>query len=818
MNAAPSLVRASLLSLLAVLAPLAPHAAAQEDGYRTPPPELASLVEAPLTPVASVAPDRARLLLLDQAPLPSIEELARDELRLAGLRIDPARNGPSRSRTFRGMVIRPLPEGSERPVAGLPPEPSIRNVLWSPDGRAVAFTHDAPDRVELWVADLATARARRLTARAVNDALSGTPLDWLPDGSGLVVRLVPEGRGPVPVAAAAPRGPVIQQNEGGTAPVRTYQDLLSDPRDEALFEHFGTAELARVGLDGSVRRLLEPRLVTGNAVSPDGRLVLVETLHRPFSYLVPASRFPTLVEVLSVESGRRVAQVADLPLREEVPAGFGSVPTGPRSIHWRSDAPSTLAWVEAQDEGDASLPAAVRDRLFVLGEPFTSGAEALIDLPLRFAGVDWGNGDVALVHERWRADRTARTYLVRPDQPAGHPQVVFDHSYEDAYADPGEPLTRPNESGHRALVLASDGRSIYMAGAGATPEGNRPFLRRLDPASGETVELFRSDAPWYEEPVALLGDDRVLTQREAVDEPPNYFIRTLGSDRVLRVTDFAHPYPALSEIQKEMLVYEREDGVQLTATLYLPAGYDAGRDGPLPTFLWAYPREFKSADAASQITDSPYRFNQVSYWGAVPWVTRGYAVLDDTAMPVIGEGDEEPNDTYVDQLVMSARAAIEEGARRGVVDPERVGVGGHSYGAFMTANLLAHSDLFRAGIARSGAYNRTLTPFGFQAEERLYWEAPDVYYTMSPFMHADKVNEPLLLIHGIADNNSGTFPIQSERFYAALKGMGKTTRLVMLPHESHGYRARESLLHMLWEMDRWLETYVKGARRPVSER
>jgi dipeptidyl aminopeptidase/acylaminoacyl peptidase len=409
--------------------------------------------------------------------------------------------------------------------------------------------------------------------------------------------------------------------------------------------------------------------------------------------------------------------------------------------------------------------------------------------------------------------------VIEPDSPGGEPRLLFDLSYEDSYNDPGSPMTTSTPQGTRVLLTADDGQSIYLSGTGASPEGNRPFRRKMDLDTGETEELFRSAEPYYERPVTLLDPDEMtlLTLRETTTEPANYFVRDLKGGDATQLTHFPHPYPELADVQKEFITYPRADGVQLSATLYLPPGYDAERDGALPTFLWAYPREFKSADAAGQITDSPYTFKNMSYWGALPWVTRGYAVLDDASMPIVGEGDQEPNDTFVDQLVMSAQAAIDEGVRRGVVDPERVGVGGHSYGAFMTANLLAHSDLFRAGIARSGAYNRSLTPFGFQAEERTFWEAPEIYFAMSPFMHANDVNEPLLLIHGQADNNSGTFPIQSERFYNALKGHGQTARLVMLPHESHGYRARESILHMLWEMDNWLETYVKNTPSSVTD-
>ncbi|WP_457651674.1 S9 family peptidase [Rhodocaloribacter sp.] len=786
--------------------------AAAQERYRTPPEALARLVDAPVTPQVSLSPDRAHLLLMEQPSLPSIEELAQPELRLAGLRINPRNGGPSRARSFNRLTFRSLTDGSERVVAGLPGNARIADVAWSPDGRRIAFTVSGLDRIDLYVAEAATGQARRLADVAVNDVYYGAPFAWVSDGRALIVRTVPPDRGAPPPAPLVPEGPDVQENVGKAAPVRTYQDLLKNRHDEALFSHFMTTQIVRVSLDGEVTPLGAPGLIAEATPSPDGRYVLVETIHEPFSYLVPAYRFPHRIDVLD-RDGALVRTLADLPLAEEVPRGRGSVPTGVRDAAWRADAPATLYWVEALDGGDARAEADVRDRVFMLEAPFSAAPTTLATLPLRYAGVAWSEDGFALVSESWWSTRRRRVYLVRPDEPGAEPRVLLDYSTEDRYNDPGRPMTAATALGTHTLVTADDGRAIFMTGNGASPEGNRPFVRKMDLVTGATEELFRSEAPYYEQPLAFLdaAATKLLTLRESATEPPNYFARDLDDGALTALTAFPHPYPELMDIRKEFIVYAREDGLQLSATLYLPAGYDAGRDGPLPALVWAYPREFKSAAAAGQVATSPYRFKRVSYWGAVPYVTQGYAVIAGASMPIVGEGDAEPNDTFVEQLVMNARAAIAEGVRRGVVDPERVAIGGHSYGAFMTANLLAHSDLFRAGIARSGAYNRSLTPFGFQNEERTFWEAPEVYFRMSPFMNADKVNEPILLIHGEADNNSGTFPMQSERFYHALKGLGKTVRLVMLPHESHGYRARESIMHMLWETNRWLETYVRNA-------
>jgi dipeptidyl aminopeptidase/acylaminoacyl peptidase len=472
-----------------------------------------------------------------------------------------------------------------------------------------------------------------------------------------------------------------------------------------------------------------------------------------------------------------------------------------------------LFWVEAQDGGDPRAEAEIRDTVYTLTAPFTKKSSPLLSLGLRYAGVQWGTDDVALVNESWWSTRKSRTWRVRPSAPGAEADLVFDRSYEDRYTDPGSPVMERNARGRSTLVLSKDGNNMYLSGQGASSEGDRPFLDRFDFANNTSTRLWRSESPHYERFVAFLdsANGKVLTTRETPTEPPNYFARDLQNAKLDRITDFPHPYLQLANTSKEVIRYERDDGVMMTATLYLPPGKTAD-DGPFPMLFWAYPREFKNAAAASQVRGSTYRFNRISPTGPLAFLATGYAVLDGPTMPVIGEGDAEPNDKFIEQLVASASAAVDEVVRRGVAERDRIAIGGHSYGAFMTANLLAHSDLFAAGIARSGAYNRTLTPFGFQAEERTFWENPDVYFRMSPFMHADLVNEPILLIHGEADNNSGTFPLQSRRFFSALKGHGADARLVMLPNESHGYVARESVSHMLWEMNAWLERTIGVAR------
>lgn len=783
---------------------------AQENtGYQMPPQAIADLIDAPPTPGVSISPDQQWMLLRDRPSLPSIEEVSQPELRLAGLRLNPRTNGQSRASYETGLRLRQMGTNTETAVKGLPANARIRSLTWSPDSRSAVFLNTVADGNELWKLDVATATASRIEGAMVNNALRA-PFEWMPDGKTLIVSTIDIDRGRMPQEPSVPKGPVIQSNEGGAAPVRTYQDMLRNPYDEELFEYLTSSHLVFLDLaTGNQKSFLEG-IIRNVQASPSGQFILVTTLKRPFSYIVPYYRFASEVNLYD-QGGNFVRKMADLPVAENLPKGFNAVATGPRSFQWRSDVPAELYWVEAQDGGDPKQEATVRDRLFSMKAPFDGEPKIALDFGLRYGGIDWGNADVAIAYEWWRADRRQITRLWHPDKTTKAPVVLFDRSYEDRYGDPGDFETVRNEHGHDVLLMTSDGQSLFLTGQGASPAGNRPFVDKFALGTKKSERLWQSEAPYYERPFYILDTEntKLLTLRESQFENPNFFLRDLASGQTTQVTKFPNPFEAMCGVSKELVKFKRADGLDLTGTLYLPAGYDPTTDGTLPVLMWAYPREFKSADAAGQVTTSPHAFIR-TYWASPTlWLSRGYAIFDRVAMPVIGEGDEEPNEHFVEQLRANAEAAIDVLVERGIADRDRIGIGGHSYGAFMTANLLAHTDLFAAGIARSGAYNRTLTPFGFQAEERTYWEAPETYYKMSPFNFADKIKEPLLLIHGEADSNSGTFPMQSERMYAALKGNGATARLVMLPAESHGYRGRESIMHMAWEMDNWLEKYVR---------
>lgn len=817
-----SLQRLALAAFLLAAMPMAVSARTPEPaaaapaaaGYRLPPAPLQALVDAPRPPQLSISPQRDLLALIQTPALPGIDVVAQPELKLAGLRINPRTYAQSRFAFGSDLWLMDVASGKEIRFQGLPAPLSIATTSWSPDQRHLAFNQvdAASGRNELWVIDVAACQARRLTELPLN-TVAGRGYRWMPDGKRLLVQLRPEGQGVMPTADGIPAGPNVQETRagGGVKAIRTYQDLLRNEDDARVFEHYLRAQAALVDLDGKVTRIGEPALTLALEPSPDGRYLLRQRVERPFSYLVPVENFPRRIEVLDLD-GKLVKTIAQLPLMEGLPTGNDAVPTGVRDIDWRADAPATLVWAEAQDGGDPARQADVRDLVKMQAAPFEQAPVTLAKLSSRYRGAYWGDGELALIDEFWWKTRQVKEWRVAPDHPEQAPKLVREGSSEDRYKDPGTPATQVDERGQPRLLIAADGHSIYRLGKGASPEGDRPFVDRVDLDSGRSERLFHSQAPYYEAPQVLLDAEgkRALTSRETPADPPNFYVRELASAAAPRaLTHFPHPTPQLKGVKKEQIRYKRKDGVDLTATLYLPPQYDPRKDGPRPMLMWAYPAEFKSADAAGQVTDSPYRFNRISYWGPQAFLAMGYTVLENFAVPIVGEGSKEPNDTYISQLVASAEAAVDEVVRRGVADRERIAVGGHSYGAFMTANLLAHTRLFKAGIARSGAYNRTLTPFGFQSEERNYWQAQDVYNAMSPFNYANDIKDALLLIHGEQDNNSGTFPIQSERLYAAVKGLGGTARLVMLPNEAHAYRARESIMQMLAESNDWLERYLK---------
>jgi dipeptidyl aminopeptidase/acylaminoacyl peptidase len=796
--------RAAMTLTLLFLSTAVIHA---QTTYQKAPKLIADVLNAPTPPLELLSPTRDRLLLIETARYPTIAELSEPMLRLAGLRINPATFGPHALSPFVGLTLLEIDTGKRTKVE-VPHGSRLGSPTWSPDGIRLAFTRATAKAIELWIADVATGKARPIPDLKLN-AVLGEPFHWLPDGKTLVCKIVAQNGQP-PEGPRAPAGPIIQESDGKKAPARTHQDLLQTDHDEALFEYYATSQIARVEVEtGSVRPFTVTAVFAGVAPSPDGKLLLVTTIKRPYSRLLTWTAFPHDVAVWETSAPSGIVtsmKVASLPLADKVP--IDGVPTGPRNPQWLPTEPATLLWVEALDDGDPKKKAPFRDavqryRVFREEKP-----QSILRTEQRFASLSFADkGGPALLSDYDRNSKHRRTFLVDLAKQESERKLLWDLSINERYKHPGTPLTTTLPNG-QSVLETHDGK-LFLQSRGSTPQGDRPFLDQFDPQTGKTRHLFRCEEGCYETPYYLLSEDgsRFLTRRETPTEPPNYYVRTADGKKQA-LTDFQDPTPHLRAIEKKLVTYKRADGVPLSFTLYLPPDYKEGTR--LPAFISAYPLEYTDADTAGQVSGSPYTFTTFQGPSFQFFVLQGYAVLEPT-MPIVGD-PEKVNDTFVEQLIANAKAAILKADEMGVIDRKRVAVGGHSYGAFMTANLLAHSDLFRAGIARSGAYNRTLTPFGFQSERRTLWEAPETYLKMSPFMYADKIKTPLLLIHGAADNNDGTFPIQSERMYQAVKGNGGTVRLVMLPYESHGYAARESVEHTLVEMMNWLDKHVKNAK------
>jgi dipeptidyl aminopeptidase/acylaminoacyl peptidase len=800
-----------LTTILFTLMTLATANSQENLSYQFPPQSILQLADYQRPPSVTMDTRKTYMLLSYRPTYKSLDDLNQQEISLAGLRVNPSTNISSSMSYISSLKMRKLTDKEPIEFVGLPQNMRIANVLWSPDETKVAFTNTVSNGIELWIADFVTAKATKLT-EAILNANVGNPVNWFRDSKSLLVRMLPAERSElIDVKKALPAGPIISVSDGSKSQNRTYQDMLKNPTDEANFVTLTTAELYKVQLDGSKKLFKEADLYVNEIISPDGNYVIVTTLRKPFSYIVPLNRFPQ-TNVVYDANGTKVKTISEIPLSEVLPKGFMAVRTGKRSLSWRADEPSTLFWVEALDEGNPQKEVPFRDAVYLWKAPFTDGQTQLCKTALRFSRIVWGNATTAVLSEEWYDTRQMKVSVINPSNPEQSPRLFSARNFQDVYADPGDFETQKNAFGKYVLTIENE--NAYLLGDGFTAKGQFPFIDELNLSTLKTKRLYQSALTNEMEEIQDIVDVKkgeVLIRKQSKNEFPNYFIRNIKKRIApLQITYFKNPFESIAGVHKELIKYKRADGVELSGTLYLPIGYDIkAKTEKLPLLIWAYPAEYKDKNSAGQSTANPNEFTYPYYGSFVYWVTRGYAVLDDAAFPIVGEGKTEPNDTFVGQLVANAKAAIDAVDSLGFIDRKKVAVGGHSYGAFMTANLLTHCDLFACGIARSGAYNRTLTPFGFQSEQRNYWDVPEVYNTMSPFMQADKMKTPMLLVHGEADNNPGTFTLQTERYFQALKGLGAPARMVILPKEQHGYVARENILHLLWEQDRFLEKYLK---------
>lgn len=782
----------------------------ESPGYQVPVQSIMQLADYQRAPNVAIDSKKQYMLLSYRNNYKSLQELNQQEISLAGLRVNPITNIASNTNYITNLKVRKVEDISDIQVKGLPQNPQITYITWSPDETKIAFTNTTSVGVELWVVDFATAQATKLTESNINANL-GNPINWYRDSKNILVRLLPENRKPLnDQKKSLPTGPSISVSDGSKAQNRTYQDMLKNPSDEANFEILTTSELYKIDLKGNKELFKKEAIYANENFSPDGKYLLITTIHKPFSYIVPLNRFPQKNVVYDL-TGKEIKEVNTTPLTEVLPKGFMAVRKGKRSFNWRSDQAATLYFVEALDEGEPKNQVEFRDALYQWKAPFENAPVLLTKTTLRFSNVIWGNNYTAILQDEWYDTRQVRTYIFNPTNEGEAAKLIFERNYQDLYADKGDFETVKNEYGK--YVLANENNNLYLIGAGHTPKGQFPFIDALSLKTLKTKRLYQSTYTDKMEEIFDIEDFKkgeVLVRIQSKNEYPNYYFRNIYKKNSLQqITHFANPFESIKDVYKELIKYKRADGVELSGTLYLPAGYDKTKKEKLPLLIWAYPAEYKDKNSAGQSSVNSNEFTYPYYGSFVYWVTRGYAVLDDAAFPIVGEGKTEPNDNFIEQLVSNAKAAIDAVDSLGYIDRKKVGVGGHSYGAFMTANLLTHCNLFTCGVARSGAYNRTLTPFGFQSEQRNYWEATEVYDKMSPFMTADKMKTPMLLVHGEADNNPGTFTLQTERYFQALKGLGAPARMVILPKEQHSYVARENILHLLWEQDKFFEKYLK---------
>jgi len=793
-------------------------ATGQDMAYKLPPKEIEEIALAQMPPSVVISNDGQWLLLLDEVPFLSIEELAQPEYKLAGTRVN-GLFGPSRREGCSAARLLNVKTKQEYPISGFPKDLNILEAEWSPESSQIAFVVRGADGYYLWMASVADKQAKQVSARRLNRTASQpgplrgiSPLiraNWLSETE-VVLPAVPKNIGVFPVESRVPAGPVTQTSDGKAQPARTYQDLLKNPYDEQLFDYLFTSQLVKFTPDGETE-IGKPAIYASVSLSPDKSLLLTTTVNRPYSYIVPMNSFPQTVAVMTV-SGQTVKEVSRRPMTADV-MGYDVSSPYPRQFGWRPDKAATLYWTEALDGGNPRAnPQPFMDAIYQWAAPFDGEKQLVTKTEFRAGGVQWCDDTFALVREMSRRTRRMKTYAFSPSDPQKVRTLVFDISTDDGYANPGTPLTVSNQYKKKVLFTDKTHSELLMLSEGASPDGDMPYISRYDLKTKKNTILWRCEAPYYETIVDVIDPVKLqfITARQSVETPVNYFLRDAKKKTSVALTSFPNPYPQLKDMKVEKMQYKRADGLDLTATLYLPVGYDKTRDGRLPVLMWAYPREYRSADDAAQVRGSKYLFTTINYRSPVFWVTRGFAVMENVEMPIVGSEGVEPNDNFIEQLTMNAEAATKAIWDTGIGDTSRMAVGGHSYGGFMTANLLTHTHLYKAGIARSGAYNRSLTPFGFQAETRTYWEAPDVYFKMSPFNYANQLSGALLLVHGEHDNNTGTFPIQSERLFAALQGHGGITRLVILPYESHSYSAKENILHLLYEVDTWLEKYVKN--------
>jgi len=773
----------------------------QAGNYKEPPAEISKLLDVPADEYLSPIRDTQLAIKLAYEPFTSLATLSEDFLELAGSRINPVTSSVVIKNRFLYLKLYNHLTNSTTTIAESGAD-YILDYSISPSKHYLAIKMQKLDGIYLTVYDLVKSKSVYLSSFKLNNVLDDLAVQWVKN-DGLMLMTVPEKRAPLKIRSAEFIVPRTEETSGQSAKLRTFQSLLKDEYDRYLFEHFFTSQPVLLSLpQGKIEKIGKPDIYTVFEMSPDGKFINAKRINKPYSFAVPYYRFGYTREILNTK-GKMVKELTTKPVQEEIPVD--GVEQGARYFSWLPGRPAEICWLEAQDKGDPEITVPERDWLYSSAAPFVNSSvkikckERLSDLEF------FADGQRVMVTEYDNNKEWNRCYIADLNGKAVS-QEVYSLSENDKYAHPGSLLKSFDLSGQE-IILEKNGFCFYK-NPGYTPNGTKPALDAINFTTSEKKRVFQSDSTAYERISNFWGksNDSLVVASESPEQPLNYYICDLKTGKRIALTNNQDKQPQLRSIKKELVNYFRADSLKLNGSLYLPPDYEPGKKYPL--VIWAYPREFTDAALAGQVSGTANNYLRFGGWSPLYLTLLGYVVLDNASMPVVGNVKER-NDNFITQIVDNAKAAIDYLDKRGIIDPNKVAVGGHSYGAFMTAVLLAESNLFKAGIAQSGAYNRTLTPFGFQSEKRSYWQAKEFYNRVSPFNNVEKLKSPLLLIHGEKDSNPGTYPIQSERMYAAIKGNGGTARLVILPYEDHGYEAKESVKQMIAETVEWLDKYLK---------
>ncbi|NQV19258.1 MAG: S9 family peptidase [Armatimonadetes bacterium] len=773
-----------------------------ENGYKLPSEKVTKIFNATSFPYFSFVPFDDIAFEMKRQSKQTLENISQPFVELAGEKISIKLNAPIKTYPDTSLTIHNFETGEKIPVK-LPKNIKIRNRKLSFDHSKLALSLETENGIKLLIIDVETGTFKPIENLFINDVFGDGGFQWLSDNKTLLINSIPKNRGEIPPKPKIPLSPIIEETIGKISQTRTYQNLLKNKYDEELFDYYFTSQLVLIDVSNlEITEIGKSGIYSEVEIAPNNQFVFISQIQRPYSYELPYYRFPKKFQVWKMD-GEVIKAIYDRPLQDQIPIGGTYI--GPRSFRWQPLKDAALVWVEALDEGNPKKEVDFRDKILRLDLFSGKSAEVIFKTEHRFFDIDWSEDCDELIFSEYDRDKLwRRKWLFKIGDK--NPRLIFDLSIRDRYNSPGDLVKKTTING-KQVFIKKDNNVYFINNSGATPAGNFPYLAKFNLDSKEKEILFRSRENFFERIYGFIGDgfNKIAIKSENQTTPPNFFFVNLDSKEREEISNYPHPYPDLT-ITKELIFYERNDGVPLTGILYLPANHQ--REERLPLVINAYPEEYADKSTAGQVKTSAERFMTFSGSSVRFFVLEGYAVLMRASIPIIGD-PETVNETFIEQTVNSVKAAIDYLDERGIIDPQQVGIVGHSYGAFMVANVLAHSDLCVAGIGKTGAYNRTLTPFGFQSERRTFWEAKDFYMKVSPFMFAEKIKEPLLLIHGEDDPNSGTFPMQSKRMYQALKGNGATAKLVILPFEGHGYSAKESNLHVLAEMMDWFDKYVK---------